>query len=161
MKLIYQGKTRRSLRIGIEFPQGFQATISPNHWSNEVKCIEHIEQIIVPYVKAKRAELGLCPDQKALPIFDVFKGQKTEPFLACLAAHDLIVVYVPANMTKYFQPLDLTVNGISKTFLKDKFAKWYAEQVTSQLNGGGDIYSIKVKLQLSVLKSIGTNRPKL
>ena len=73
-----------------------------------------MEKIIVPYVQAKRAELGLIPDQKALLIFDVFKGKKTEGFLTCLKAHHLIPAYVPANMTGYFQPLDLTVNGVSK-----------------------------------------------
>ena len=46
------------------------------HWSNEEKCIQHIERIIILYLKAKREELGLSPDQNALLIFKVFKGQK-------------------------------------------------------------------------------------
>ena len=68
--------------------------------------------------------------------------------------HNIITVYVPANMTKYFQPLDLTVNGVSKTFLKQKFGDWYASEVTKQFNSGSEIYSIEDKLQLSNLKLI-------
>ena len=128
--------------------------MTPNHWSNEEKCIEHIEKIIVPYVNAKRDELRLNKDHKALLIFDVFKGQKTEGFLACLEKQNLVAVYVPANMTRYFQPPDLTINGVAKSFLKEKFAKWYADQVTTQLSGGTEVYAIDIKMQLSALKPI-------
>ena len=59
-----------------------------------------------------------------LLIFDVFKGQKTDKYKSVLALYDIVPVYVPANLTRYFQPLDLTLNGIAKTFLKDKFRVW-------------------------------------
>ena len=62
------------------------------HWSNEEKCIQHIERIIVPYLKAKREELDLSPDQKALLIFDVFKGHKTEKYRSLLDMYDIIAV---------------------------------------------------------------------
>ena len=74
--------------------------------------------------------MGLSPGQNALLIFDVFKGQKTEKYRSLLEMYDIIAAHVPANMTKYFQPLDLTINGVAKTFLKDKFGNWYAREVT-------------------------------
>ena len=154
MQLIYKGKTDRSLPRGINFPDGFDLTYTENHWSNEEKCMQHIEKIVLPYLKSKREELALRPDQKALLIFDVFKGQKTDRYRALLEMHDIVAVYVPANMTKYFQPLDLTINGVAKTFLKDKFGTWYAGEVSKQLENGTDIYSVDIKLQLSVLKPI-------
>ena len=49
-------------------------------------------------------------------------------------------VYTPANITNHFQPLDLTVNDLAKTFLKEKFGNWYANEVTKQLNGGTEVY---------------------
>ena len=106
------------------------------------------------YLKAKREELGLSPDQKVLLIFDVFKGQKNEKCRSLLEMYDIIAVYVPANMTKYFQPLDLTINGVAKTFLKDKFDNWYAREVTRQLDSGTGVFVVDVKLQLSVLTPI-------
>ena len=57
-------------------------------------------------------------------------------------------------MTNHFQPLDLAVNGVTKTFLQEKFGNWYTNEVTKQHNGGAEVYSIEVKLQLTVLKPI-------
>ena len=79
------------------------------------------EKIVVTYLKSKREEFALLPDQKALLILEVFKGQKTDRYRALLEMHNIAAVYVLANMTKYFQPLDLTINGVAKTFLRDKF----------------------------------------
>ena len=56
-------------------------------------------------------------------------------------------------MTNHFQRLDLTVNGVAKTFLNVKFGNWYANEVTKQLNGGAEVYSIEVNLRLTVLTS--------
>ena len=72
MQLIYKGKTNRSLPRGIHFPDDFDLTYTENHWSNEEKCMQHIEKIVVPYLRSKREELALRPDQKALLILDVF-----------------------------------------------------------------------------------------
>ena len=118
MQLIYKGKTQRCLPKGINFPDGFDVTCTKNHWSNEEKCIQHLERIVVPYLHSQREELGFSPNQKALLVFDVFKGQKTDRYRALLEHHDIVAVYVPANLTRYFQPLDLTINGVAKTFLK-------------------------------------------
>ena len=40
---------------------------------------------------------------------------------------------VPANMAHFFKPLDLTVNREAKRFMKEEFAKRYAEEVQTQL----------------------------
>ena len=161
MQLIWKGKTKRSIpkekvgaKEGLKFPDGFNLAFTKNHWSNEEKAIEHIEKIVVPYVEKVREELNLETNQKALLIFDVFRGQKTQKYLDVLKAYDLVHVFVPANMTSHFQPLDLTINGIAKTFLKDKFGEWYAAQVQKQLGDGSNIYAVEVKLSLSVLKPI-------
>ena len=49
-------------------------------------------------------------------------------------------MYVPNNMTHYFQPQDLTVNAVAKHFLKDKFEIWYANEVKKQLDEGTEDY---------------------
>ena len=64
MQLIYQGKTNRCHPVGIDFPEGFNITHSKNHWSNEDKVIELLEEIIFAYAESKRDELGLEQDQK-------------------------------------------------------------------------------------------------
>ena len=54
-------------------------------------------------------------EEKALLIVDIFKGQKTKRYQECAW------VYVPANMTAQFQPLNVTVNGPAKEVLKKTF----------------------------------------
>ena len=57
-------------------------------------------------------------------------------------------------MTKFYQPLDLTVNGYAKQFLKCKFNEWYSGQVKAQLDNWISIDDVQVGLQLTKLKPI-------
>ena len=149
MQLIYTGKTLRCLPKGITFPDGFDVTFTSNHWSNEEKAIQHIGKIVLPYLKQTREEFNLPPDQKALLIFDVFKGQTTQRYQEYIHNNHMVLVNVPANMTRYFQPFDLTINGQSKQFLlKKKFKEWYSKQVTSQLAQGLMYTTLKSSLFL-------------
>ena len=50
LQLIYQGETSACLM----FPQDWNVTFTPNHWSNEQKTKEYIEKIILPYVSENR-----------------------------------------------------------------------------------------------------------
>ena len=85
---------------------------------------------------------------------DVFTGQTTADVIDCYKKNNMCVVYVPANMTKYYQPLDLTVNGYAKRYFKNKFNEWYSQQVSSQLARGINLENIEVKLKLSLIKPI-------
>ena len=151
-QLIYGGKTNQSLPK-YKFPASFSLSVNPTHYSNTDESIKYLKEIIIPYVKQKREELGI-PDQKALIIFDVFTGQMTTAVKETIERNNLIVVNVPANMTKYYQVLDLTVNKYAKEFTKKKFCQWYSNQVSIQLDQGKDLDDIDIKLRLSVLKPI-------
>ena len=87
-----------------------------------------IEEIIVSYVKTEREALNLPKDKIALLIMDVFRGQATREVISKLDENKIVLVQVPANMTHIFQPLDLTVNGYCKRFIKKTFAEWYSKQ---------------------------------
>ena len=78
----------------------------------------------------------------------------TSDVLQALKDNDICVVNVPANMTKFYQPLYLTVNGHAKRFLKNKFSIWYAAQITRQLGEGLKIDEVDVKLHLTILKPL-------
>ena len=75
IQLIYTGKNKRCHLQGIEFPSGFDVTHSFNHWSNKQLVIQHIREVILPYVDKIKEELSLTEDLKNLLIYDVFKGQ--------------------------------------------------------------------------------------
>jgi len=76
-----------------------------------VETLKLIDEIITPYIVKTRADLKLEEDQKALLIWDVFRAQMTDVMKQKLSSLHIECVYVPANMTHFFQPLDLTVNG--------------------------------------------------
>ena len=156
MQLIYQGKTARCLPRDIEFPDGFIACYTENHWSNEEKVIQLLEEVIFPFITSKRAEHELAADQRALLIFDMFKAHTTEKVLDLIEENSCEVVFVPANMTHLFQPLDLTINGVAKKFLTTKFEEWYAKEIAGQINAGVEVYSVEIKTTLSVLKPVRT-----
>ena len=78
------------------------------------------------------------PTQKALLIWDVFKGQKTDKVFSKLASLNIEVVSVPANMTHFFQPLDLTVNGEAKRFMNDNYVYNLVFGRSSETNGVGE-----------------------
>ena len=66
MQLIYQGKTACCLPREIECPDGFNVCYTENHWSNEEKVIELLQEVIFPFISSKKVEHGLAADQKAL-----------------------------------------------------------------------------------------------
>lgn len=152
-QLIYGGKTNKC-HPSIDFPPEFNVTHSPNHWSNEDRVIEHLEQIVFPYLLSKKVELGLGEHQKSLLIFDVFKAQITDRVEELLDANNCVYVLVPANMTHHFQPLDITINGMAKKFLNAKFSDWYSGQITQQLKDGVPAHNVKIDLTLTKMKPV-------
>ena len=71
-----------------------------------------------------------------------------------LLALNIECVYVPANMTHFFQPLDLTVNRCAKQRMKMEFIIYYSSAVKQQLDSGTDLEDVGVDFHLSVLKSM-------
>ena len=82
-------------------------------------------------------------------IWDVFKGQMTETVKQKLES---LHISVPANMTHFFQLLDLTVNGSAKKFMRNQFSKYYINAVKVQINSGKPVEEIDVDFRLSTLK---------
>ena len=119
-QVIYQGKTTASLPR-YSFPDDWNVTYTPNHWSNEVKTLEYITKVILPYVEGKQTELKLQRDQPALVIYDEFKGQLTDAVHSLLDSNHIYVVKVPPNCTGRLQPMDLSANKSAKDFLRKQF----------------------------------------
>lgn len=75
----------------------------------------------------------------------------------CDRALGVHVRLLPPNTTDQLQPMDLYMNKPAKDFLKWCFEDWYAEQVTTQLDGK-EVESTNlepVSLSLPVLKELG------
>ena len=148
LQLIYQGKTSACLPRFV-FPQDWNVTFTPNHWSNEQKTKEYIEKIILQYVSEKCKAHG----KPALVIFDEFKGQVTDDVYNMLDSNNIQVVKVPPNCTDRLQPMDLSINKPVKDFLRDKFQKWYSEEVKKGY--GQSVNVVPVDLRMSTMKPLG------
>ena len=98
------GKTNACHLSRFAFPKGFSISHNPHHWSNEVETVKLIDDIINPYVVQKRSELGLPSTQKALMVWDVFKGQVTNTVKSRLDALNILLVPVLVNMTLFLTP---------------------------------------------------------
>ena len=64
------------------------------------------------------------------------------------------LVPVPANITHFFQPLDLTVNEAAKKLARKEFVQYYSTPIQQQLQSGKSTDDIEVDLRLSVLKPL-------
>ena len=154
MQVIYQGKTKASLPQNFAFTKGFCLTQNPKHYSNKEQTLKLIDSVINLYLVQTCQQLKLPPIQKAKLIWDLFRGQKTERVLSKLAFLNIEIVSVPVNMTHFFQPIDLTVNGQAKKFCKEKFTTWYSGEVQRQLDSGTSFEDTEVDLRMSVIKPI-------
>ena len=154
LQLIYAGKTDLCHPKNVKFPKGFRVTHTENHWSNETVHMEYLKKNIFPYIENIRKSLSVRKDQKALLIFDVFKGQTTGAVPQLLKENHCLSVKVPANYTDLFQPLDLTVNKPTKAFVSNKYQQWYADKVSKQLSRGVAPHDVKVDVKLSIVKPL-------
>ena len=153
MQLIYGGKTKQSCPR-FKFPPGFSISANPKHYSNTEESLKYFNEVILPYVRKVRTEESLPENQMALVVMDVFTGQKTHEVLDRYAEENVSIENVPANMRKYYQPLDLAVNGCEKKYAKKKITNWYSGQVSKQLADVIELENVDVKLRLSILKPI-------
>ena len=70
---------------------------------------DYIDTIIIPYANKVKDDSDLPLDQRALMIFDCFRGQLTDEFTTKLSANRPIYITVPPNCTDLLQPMDMSV----------------------------------------------------
>ena len=140
MQILYGGKTD-CCHPKHQFPSEFDIYHNPNHWANEC-ALRFIKKIILPYIKATSEEISK-PNQTAMVIFDVFKGQTTAAVYSLLEENGIAYVTIPNGCTDKLQPLDVSV---AKSYLRENFSTWYAEQVNLQLSGGKQASEVQVDI---------------
>ena len=116
--------------------------------------MKYLEEVVATYFKKQRSIEVSNEKQKALVIMDIFSEQTIPETLDSYKVYDIYVIHVLADLTKYYQPLDLTVNREAKRFLKRKFVDWYSYQVSNQLSDGKSLESVQVPVKLSIIKPI-------
>ena len=130
VRLIRDGKITRSLQW-FEFLKDFSLSTNLKHFSNTNEWRKFLKEVIKPYVIKQRQILKCSADQKAPIIMGVFNGQMTTAVIDAIKEANTCIVNVPANMTRFYQPLHLMANDYCKRFLK-----WYSGQLKTQLDNG-------------------------
>ena len=96
-----------------------------SHWSNQTESLKLLKEIINPYVEKIKEVMGLPIHQKALLIWDAFRGQNSQLITDALDDYNIVSVMVPNNLTHLLQPLDLTTNGSFKKIEKAAFSNYF------------------------------------
>ena len=61
---------------------------------------------------------------------------------------------ITSSITQIFQPLDFTVNGTGRGFMKKHCTEWNRRCIVQELDNGKDVDSINNQLKMSILKSL-------
>ena len=133
VQLNYNGKTKRCLPK-YDFPNCYDVTFTPNHWSNFENCVSLFQKIIFPYLKAKKEQFGYSKEHQSLI---VIKGQDNA-LKGCLKelCSQNECELVTHNLTSKFQHFDITIIQKAKKFISHKLNTWYRDRVSNQLKHG-------------------------
>ena len=84
----------------------------------------------------------------------MFLPDKKPPNNEFSQRYKILVTIISANMIRFYQPLDLPVNGYAKKFMSRKFNSWCTDQINLPLEKGDPIDKVDVKLRLSLMKPL-------
>ena len=85
---------------------------------------------------------------------DTFNGQDNATIRDLCQKNNCIIVIVPLNMTNKFQPLDISVNKSSKSFLSNQYNQWFSDKVVTQLANGKLPCDVKISSKLLDIKPL-------
>ena len=117
---------------------GWLFTQTKNHWSSVETNLDLIKKVILPFArqcKERRRAEGMLVSDKILIILDCWTVHKDKTFLEAvrLECPDVILLFVPPNLTSKFQPLDVAINGPFKLKIKHVYAEWAGIKLSRSL----------------------------
>lgn len=108
MPLIYSEKTDQS-----KFPEEFSLSVNAKEYTVETESRKFIKEILILYDEGEEKKLNL-PKQKALVVFDVFKGQLTRNIIK-LFGDTIIQPYIYLKCQDYnFKNMEIKRHIIQK-----------------------------------------------
>ena len=117
-------------------------------------CIVSRYNVIKPYVDQVIKKLGLPENQKALLIWDDFRGHTASNVQNLLPSLNIVASDVPKNLTHLLSPLDLTVNRTLKRIEQDDSAEYISAEITRCLQISPRIDDIKVNTGKPILRNL-------
>ena len=144
-QVIYTGTTERC-HPHYSFPEDWNITQTPSHWSNTESMHEYLQEVIIPYVQSIRAKKGFDEDHKAILILDTYRAHTEECFLPAMADAHIHYIYVPPGSTADLQPLDVegSVNMAIKRRITNEYNTYQDDLVLKAMESNGGRWTSKV-----------------
>lgn len=99
---------------------GFKFEPSHTYWSTQATMKSLVDEIIAPYFDARKQGLMLPTSQCALWMIDCWSVHKSKDFRSWMkdAHSNIIISFVPGNLTGIAQPLDVGIQHVLKQSMK-------------------------------------------
>jgi len=112
-----------------------------------------VNKIIAPYFDTKKEELTLLTSQCALWMIDCWSVHKSEEFHSWMkGAHsNIIISFVPGNLTGLVQPLDVGIQCVLKQSMKRSAHKDIVNEMMAHLDSGKPLGAFKLDTTLGTL----------
>lgn len=106
------------------------------HWSNEKTTLALWKEILIPYIRQRRTDLG-DPDATALVLADAFSAHWCPSVTALVASvQGVVYIAIPEALTHLFQPLDLGIIASLKHSIQRRKDDFMEKEVATSIKEG-------------------------
>jgi hypothetical protein len=113
-----------------------------------------VKDIIAPYFEEKKEELNLPTSQCSMWMIDCWSVHKSEEFRGWMKKthSNIIISFVPANMTGLAQPLDVGIQRVLKQSMKRSAHKDIVDECMAHLDSATPDVAFKLDTTLGTLR---------
>jgi hypothetical protein len=157
VQVIWGGKTEKcepAADLKRQHEDFIDHTHTESHWARPHTVLDFVRKFYHHHVKPSMIAKGCDVDSTYwVLLWDVHCTHRDEEVLSTLKAEipNLIILFIPANLTSVCQPLDLSFNQPFKGIIKRAAAKWMIKQVGGQVSQGCQGEEVSIPLSKKVL----------
>jgi len=132
----------------------FEPSKSHTYWSTQATMRSLVIDIIAPYFNKKKEELNLPASQCSLWMIDCWSVHKSEEFRGWMKEKhaNIIISFVPANLTGLAQPLDVGIQRVLKQSMKRSAHKDIVDETMAHLDSNISASAFKLDTTLGTLR---------
>ncbi|TFK59470.1 hypothetical protein BDN72DRAFT_780690 [Pluteus cervinus] len=160
---IYKGSSARSLpepdspHYQDALGKGFLFNVSntSTYWSTIETMKKFVDETLTPYFDRIVEEKNLPADQHRIWYIDSWSVHRSDEFLSWMALNHplIIVIFVPARMTGFFQPCDVGFQRIFKHSLKQSAHEDVVKEVLAKFQKGTKPEAVSLDTTIKVLRN--------
>ena len=134
------------LREGL--PAGTWTSQTKSHWMTEDAIMLWFKQVMVPFARRRRLELGFAVGQPLLLLLDTYASHLSLKLKAVARLEKILILYIPPGFTDLLQPQDLAINKPFKEKISSLLAEHFEAELLAAMRDGTAV-AYEAKLQKS------------